>query len=128
MADNRRRTPGPLPPVPQGRGGRQTSFGGYKKQDASEFADHADEVRSLAGGRDFVERPSAEHEKRPAPFDRQELQVVRSWTKRRPLEPTAPASAMVDYPRMWSTKRGRYSKFKIPGAGAYGLLRSRPTW
>ena len=67
-------------------------------------------------------------ERRPAPFDREELQVVRSWVHSRPLEASSPAAALVPYPRMWSTKRGRYSKFQVPGMGAFGLIRARPTF
>ena len=135
MAKQNGRSPaGPQPPTPAAgaHGGIRSgsSFGGYKKQDASNFAEHAQEVKRLAGGGDIVEGSSSAHnaEKRPAPFNRKELQVVRSWAKSRPLEPNSPAAAMVDYPRMWTTKRGRYAKFNIPGTGTYGLVRARPTY
>ena len=82
----------------------------------------------VAKGQDIVEGLTPDREKRAAPFDRKGLQEVRSWTRSRPLEPTSPAAALVEYPRMWTTKRGRYSKFRIPGAGTYGLLRARPTF
>ncbi len=101
---------------------------GYKAQEIEEFSDHAKKVKHLHEGNDVVEKRPPNQETRPAPFDRKELQVVRSWVKRRPLEPTHPASAMVEYPRMWTSKRGRYSKFSLPGTGAYGLLRARPTF
>lgn len=104
------------------------SFGGYKKQDAGEFTEHAEEIKQLAKGHDIVEGPTHDREKRPAAFDRKGLQVVRSWSRSRPLEPTSPAAALVEYPRMWTTKRGRYAKFRIPGAGTYGILRARPTF
>jgi hypothetical protein len=109
------------------RGGGK-SFGGYKRQDVAEFTEHADEVKEVQRGRDIVEAKNPERESRPAPFDRKELQVVRSWARGRPLEPTSPAATMIPYPRMWSSKRGRYSKFKLPGAGSYGLVRARPTF
>lgn len=129
----RRPTGGPLPPIPgKGAKGAGTaagkSFGGYKKQNVSDFQAHAKEIRDLASGQDFVESTARNMEKRPAPFDRQELQVVRSWVRGRPLETAAPASTMVPYPRQWNTKRGRYSKFRIGGSGGYGLIRARPTY
>ena len=121
------------PPGPAGVGNRRQQsgrkdFGGYKAQDVGEFAAHASEVRDITAGRDFVEAPAVNPEKRPAPFDRQQLEVVRAWVKSRPLEPNNPASARIAYPRMWTTKRGRYTKFKLPGAGIYGIVRSRPTF
>ena len=135
MARDRKQA-GPKGLTPPGRTGvgaggrRQTrkDFGGYKAQDVGEFAAHASEVKDITAGRDFVEPAGSGHEKRPAAFDRQQLEVVRAWVKSRPLEPTAPAPARIPYPRMWTTKRGRYSKFKLPGAGVYGIVRSRPTF
>ncbi len=130
---------GPLPPTPRvndGGGGQGGAFGGggqknkrKKKGDqAAEVEAHAKEVREVARGRDIVEKNEAT-EKRPPAFDRKELMVVRSWLERRPLEPSPNATAMVQYPRMWNTKRGRYCKFKAPGAGGiYGILRARPTF
>jgi hypothetical protein len=128
---------GPLPPPPASRDGRRGGTGGgpggdgrgkKKKQSRHpETEAHAREIREVARGRDIVDG-AAEMEKRPAPFDRKELMVVRSWLERRPLEPKAQATALVQYPRMWTTKRGRYCKFKAPGAGIYGLLRARPTF
>ena len=94
----------------------------------AETQEHANEIRALVRGTDFVDSPNPDREKRPAPFDRKELQVVRSWAKRRPLEPTGPAPALIPYPRMWTTNRGRYCKFKAPGAAAYALIRARPTF
>jgi hypothetical protein len=133
---------GPLPPAPRvndGGGGQGSAFGGggggggkkkkKKKGDhAAEVEEHAREVREVAKGKDIVEK-TAVREKRPAAFDRKELMVVRSWLRRRPLEPTPNATALVQYPRLWNSKRGRYCKFKAPGAGGvYGLLRARPTY
>ncbi|OGQ77765.1 MAG: hypothetical protein A2289_18955 [Deltaproteobacteria bacterium RIFOXYA12_FULL_58_15] len=126
---------GPLPPSPrtnrdgrQGGGASGGGGGGTKKgKDKNETAAHAREIREIARGRDIVEKMAA-MEKRPAAFDRKELMVVRSWMDKRPLEPKTAATAMIDFPRMWSTKRGRYCKFRAPGAGVYGLLRARPTF
>jgi len=135
MSPPGRRPPkGPRPPRPKGRGrpGKKKkkvkNFGGYKVQEANEFETHAKEIKALTKGKDYVDLSGQRHEQRPAPFDRKQLQVVRSWLKSRPLEPMSPASALVPYPRMWNTKRGRYTRFKIPGAGTYGILRSRPSF
>lgn len=127
-------SPAPAPPGPAGRRAtlrnpKAAGKGGKGKRDpVAETAAHAAEVRALASGHDFVELRPADTEQRPAAFDRKELQVIRSWVQRRPLEPTAPAAAMIDYPRMWTTKRGRYCKFRAPGAGVYALIRARPTF
>jgi hypothetical protein len=126
---------GPMPPPPAGRdgrrgGGSQADGRGKKKKQPSKHPQteaHAQEVREVARGRDIVDGPKAQ-EKRPPAFDRKELLVVRSWLDRRPLEPTPQATALVQYPRLWATKRGRYCRFKAPGAGVYGLLRARPTF
>ncbi len=88
---------------------------------------HAEEVRSVSKGRDIVEAP-ATRDGKPAAFDRKELMVARSWFERRPLETGTPATPMIAFPRMWTSKRGRYCKFMAPGAGVYGLLRARPTF
>lgn len=119
----------PAPPAPKGKGAHsKRDFGGYKSQDVDEYAGHAAEIRALASGRDIVEMGARDAEKRPAAFDRKELGVIRSWVNRRPLEPTQPAAALVDFPRLWSTKRGRYCRFKAPGAGTYAILRARPSY
>jgi hypothetical protein len=89
---------------------------------------HAKEVREVARGRDIVDRSLLAREVRPPLFKNQDMLLVRSWMMRRPLEPTSPAAALVHFPRMWSTKRGRYCRFQAPGAGVYGLLRARPTF
>ena len=107
----------PPAPVPGNKGKPKTA--GTEK--------HAQEVKALARGKSIVE-PASEAEKRPAAFDGQDLLVVRSWLTRRPLEPKPTAPALVQYPRLWTTKRGRYCKFKAPGAGTYALLRARPTF
>ncbi|MBI3178554.1 MAG: hypothetical protein HYZ27_02775 [Deltaproteobacteria bacterium] len=103
------------------------------KPDPAETRRHAEEIRGQAKGRDTVEsraraQDAAEREGKPAAFDGEDLLVVRSWLKRRPLETAPAAAALIQYPRMWTTKRGRYCKFKAPGAGVYGLLRARPTF
>ena len=125
MAGSNSRPPhGKLPPGLKAPGGRRALDGGDQRADT---ARHADEVKAVARGADIVEATAAA-EKRPPAFDRQELLVVRSWLQRRPLEPTQPATALVQYPRMWNTKRGRYCKFRAAGAGAYALLRARATF
>jgi hypothetical protein len=125
---------GPGAPKPPKPGKRRPTlkagamFGQYKIQDKEEFKAHAKEVRDVVAGRDVVEKGQPDVEKRPAPFDREELGVVRSWVQKRPLEANSAAAAFVRYPRLWATKRGRYSRFQMPGAGVVGVLRARPTW
>ena len=89
--------------------------------------EHAQEVKAVAGGKSVVEQ-IMDAERRPPAFDRKELMVVRSWKDQQPLESSKAATAMVQYPRLWTTKRGRYCKFRAPGAGCYALLRARPTF
>lgn len=103
-------------------------FPGYRAQKADEFERHAAEVKAQQRGRSSVDSATEDREHRPAPFDRKELMAVRSWILTRPLEPTSPAAALVRYPRLWTTKRGRYARFRVPGAGIYALLRARPTF
>ncbi len=109
------------PPKPHGG---QKPGGVRGKVDTSK---HAEEVRSVRRGRDIVEQSATRAGKPPA-FDRKELLVARSWFERRPLETGTLAAPLIRYPRMWATKRGRYCKFKAPGAGVYGLLRARSTF
>ncbi|MCK5689570.1 hypothetical protein KAI87_09895, partial [Myxococcota bacterium] len=82
-------------------------------------------------GVDIVERtlsrPQADHSASSA-VPSKDMLVVRAWAEKRTLDATPQASAMVSFPRMWTTKRGRYAKFKAPGAGVYGLVRARPTF
>ncbi len=110
------------------RGGRGRG-GGQKQGGKEETEEHAREVKAVMRGQDIVESgASAIDEKPPAAFDGSQMQVVRSWMDSRPLEPKTAATAMVPYPRNWNSKRGRYCKFKAPGAGVYGILRARPTF
>lgn len=125
----------PLAPPKASKDGRQRvqalGKGKGQKQSDSKHPDteaHAREVREVVRGRDIVEKKPVLGERRPAPFDRKELMVVRNWLRDRPLEPAPNATALVQYPRLWATKRGRYCKFQAPGAGVYGLLRARPTF
>lgn len=111
-----------------GADSRDPALLGYRAQEISDFAADAERVKELHEGNDVVEVRPPDQEKRPAAFDRKELQVVRSWVKGRPLEPTNPAAAMIAYPRMWSSKRGRYAKVSLPGTGSYGILRARPSF
>lgn len=105
-----------------------------KKKKKAKHADteaHAREVREVIRGRDIVERTLTEagvRERRPAAFERIDMIVVRNWLRQRPLEPLISATALVAFPRMWTTRRGRYCKFNAPGAGAYGLVRARPSF
>jgi hypothetical protein len=116
------KTPAASPPVVH-----KKDFGGYKQQNLKDYDAHAQELKKLARGKDFVERAEGPMEKRPAPFDRAELEVVRQWLRSRPLEPTPAAAAKVPYPRMWTTKRGRYAQFKLAECN-FGLVRARPTF
>ncbi len=111
--------------------------GGKKKDDKKKKATadteaHAKLVREVIRGKDIVDKPHTSHEpsreRRPAAFHRIDMIVVRTWLRHRPLEPPLSATALVAFPRMWTTKRGRYCKFNAPGAGAYGLVRARPSF
>jgi hypothetical protein len=127
MAQPRKNTQsgGPQLTPPKAKQDRPRFPGGLG--DKADTSKHAEEVVSVAKGKDIVEQP-APREERPPGFDRKEMMVVRSWMERRPLEPASPATAMIEYPRMWTTKRGRYCKFKAPGGGVYALLRARPSF
>ncbi|MBN1962176.1 MAG: hypothetical protein JW841_14645 [Deltaproteobacteria bacterium] len=118
----------PRPPPPQARGwlGSFPKLGAQLK--VEETKEHADEVREVLSGRNIVELNKATRERQLAVFHSPDMLVVRSWMSRRPIESPQPASAMVAFPRMWTTNRGRYCSFKAPGAGRYGLVRSRPTF
>ncbi len=108
-----------------GKGQRGT---GKQKSKHPETEQHAREVREVARGRDIVERKGEAAESRPAVFRGSDMLFVRSWLQRRPLEAPSTAAALVHYPRMWTTRRGRYCRFVAPGAGSYGLLRARPSF
>ncbi len=126
----------PKPPAPRAgrKGGRKA--GARDLRDRGTPGDpprpdtraHAREVREVVGGRDIVERSVRPREEVAAAFRAPEMLVVRSWLGRLPLEPALPPSALVAFPRMWTTRRGRYCRFASPGAGAYALLRARPTF
>ena len=60
-------------------------------------------------------------------FESRDVLVVRAWLVRRSVEPAPQAAALIKFPRMWSTKRGRYCNFSTPGA-TFGLMRARPTF
>lgn len=122
-----------------GRGGglappKQQRRNPKAKKDTKKHADteaHAQEVRDVIRGRDIVERPlsaSSQYQKKPAAFARQDIIVVRTWLAQRPLEAPISATAIVAFPRMWSTRRGRYCRFNAPGAGTYGIVRARPSF
>jgi hypothetical protein len=130
MASDPRR-PAPQRPAPP-RGGRPPAPKPAKRKipgltrEKPDTAEHAREVRAVARGKDIVEPLTRSRDASKAPFP--DLLVVRSWMKKRPIEATQPAAALVRFPRMWTTKRGRYCRFQAPGAGIYGLVRARPTF
>ncbi len=118
------------PAKPPGHGLKPPAPGARPSSGKGRGADterHAQEVRAVARGKSSLEVAPA-GEERPAAFDRQDLLVVHAWMQRRPLEPKPVAPALVQYPRNWNTKRGRYCRFRAPGAGSYALLRARPTF
>ena len=108
--------------------GRPLAKRADKSAAGADTAEHAREVRQVTRGRDIVDKAQRAAEQRPAGFQHADMLVVRSWMQRRPLEGLQPAAALVAFPRMWSTKRGRFCRFVAPGAGSYGLLRARPTF
>jgi len=98
---------------------------------------HAKEVRSVLQGQDIVERPSqgsqtSSESKAPTPNEsghgKTPMMSVKKWMKERPIDVPVPAPPMIQYPRLWASRRGRYCKFKAPGAGTYGLVRARATY
>ena len=100
-------------------------------QNPEDTEEHAREVRAVLMGQDIVEglAGGAEGlETRPPAFEQRRMMMVRAWFGRRPLEPPMATAALVAFPRMWTTKRGRYCRFRAPGAGVYGILRARPTF
>ena len=115
----------PAPPSPKPPAPRRT--GGWPSEPRPDTREHAKEVRAIAAGVSGLE-PGAAPSVRPDALDRTELVAVRNWLTARPLEPGPPAAALIEYPRSWTTKRGRYCKFRAPGAGTYALLRARPTF
>ncbi|MEM6532846.1 MAG: hypothetical protein AAF654_09480 [Myxococcota bacterium] len=111
----------------KGGGGNKHS----QRQNVEDFQAHAAEVKDVMRGKDVVESiviAGEPVERAPAAFDGAKMNIVRSWLDSRPLEPKANATTRIPYPRNWNTKRGRYCKFKAPGAGVYGILRARPTF
>lgn len=130
-------TQGRKPPPSRGvptRGGKgalagkgKGAAGGKDKPKHPETQKHAQEVKAVMRGLDIVDK-GLEQEHKPAAFQNSDMLVVRSWMNRRPLEPKRDAAAMVQFPRMWSTRRGRYCRFVAPGAGSYGILRARPSF
>lgn len=122
------RRPKPPPRPPRGvsaRGAKGTGPADESKH--PETKKHAEEVQAVMRGLDIVEA-GTDREQNPAAFKNPDMLVVRSWMNRRPLEPTRDAAALVRFPRLWSTRRGRYCRFVAPGAGTYALLRARPSF
>jgi hypothetical protein len=88
-----------------------------------------EEYFAVSEGFDAVECSPENGEKVGKAFNGGALIAAKSWLKGRPGEPVANAAAVIKFPRMWSTQRGRYSRFKVPGGkGVYGLLRARPSY
>jgi len=97
-----------------------------KHHQQHETQNHAQQVKELNQGKDFVEsKPRPEQAQKGFTPD---VLMVRSWLEKRPMEPANKTAAMIPYPRQWATKRGRYCKFRAPGAGTYALIRARPTF
>ena len=108
---------------------RFNTNGLLKPPDKSLTRQHAAEVRRITHGEDVVDDLHSEPARRqPKELSRKEMVVVKSWVQHQPLVDTGSTPAMIEYPRMWNTRRGRYCKFRVPGAGTYGLLRARSTF
>jgi len=116
---------GPTPPPP---GGEQRRGRSGLAQGATQA--HAREVVDVTAGRDAVVPSPRSRDERLGAFAGPAMLVVRAWLERRPVDaPPAPTPAMlVAFPRLWTTRRGRYCRFVAPGAGVYGLVRARPTF
>ncbi len=126
-----RRGPGAGLRAPAGRGarGKRPDRGkGITQAKLSDTERHAEEIKAVARGKSIVEKSRFQTAKKPPAFDREQLMAVRAWLQIRPFEANPTASPLVKYPRMWTTKRGRYCRFRSPAAGVYGLLRARPTF
>ena len=128
MAEQRDNNRSPRPPAPRGGAwlGAAPKLGAQQKVADTEA--HAQEVRDVLGGRNIVEHDAAVRERQLAAFHSPDMLVVRSWMSRRAIEGPVPAAALVAFPRLWNTARGRYCRFVAPGAGKYGLVRARPTF
>ena len=118
----------PLQGLPQKKG-KKSPPPGHPETEA-----HAKEVKAIGQGKNILEKAQGAQDKAPQ-FNSKNMLLVRTWLQNRPLEcggepgaPGRPAAALVVYPRLWSTIRGRYTKFKATGAGVYAIVRSRPTF
>lgn len=98
----------------------------HKGQSKDDTAAHAAQVRAVLKGQDSVDWQPTAPVASAAGLNRDQVVAVRSNHSQRPLEPSG-AGALVAFPRKWSQKRGRYCKFRAPGAGSYGIVRARPT-
>ncbi|MBJ80409.1 MAG: hypothetical protein CMH60_03745 [Myxococcales bacterium] len=105
---------------------QSNALGPDKRTKHHETQAHANQVRQVTHGQDSVAGKSAQ-ESAKGGFE-PDLLMVRSWLEKRPMEPNNAKAAMIPYPRQWATKRGRYCKFRAPGAGTYALIRARPTF
>lgn len=137
-------TDGKDPDKRQPKGRQRNKFGAgpqfslsLPKPNPQTTQQHAHEVRNLLQGQDIVERNSKESGSTdaatgPTPNDaspeKQAMMSVKNWMKERPIDMPLPAAPMIQFPRMWTSRRGRYCKFKAPGAGTYGLVRARPSF
>jgi len=125
----------PAPPPPRSQSQRARDLAPYTRikplrheEILRETEEHAKQVRAVLRGKDGELEWQEHHEAPPPAFEREDMLVVRNWLKRRPVEAPPQAAALIKFPRMWATKRGRYCRFVAPGAGSYGLLRARPTF
>ena len=124
--------PRPLPPLQRPTGGRDVGISrGFDKEDKALTKGHAEEMRAIARGHNTLERSSAKPNNDNNEFFAKptELLKVRSWVQNRPVDSASPPqAALVAFPRLWTTNRGRYCRFQAPGAGSYGILRARPSF
>jgi hypothetical protein len=125
----------PQPTPPRTRSQRARDLAPYTKMRPlrredllKETEDHAKQVRAILRGQDGQLEWHEQNAERPPGFESQDMLVVRAWLTRRSVEAPPQAAALIKFPRMWSTKRGRYCNFSTPGAGSYGLMRARPSF
>ena len=87
---------------------------------------HLHEVLAQASGVDIVEETRGATRRRAMVFEalRGASQTFQEWNDQRPFE-VVDATPMVEFPRDWSSKHGRYCRFHAAAEGTYGVLRAR---